>query len=293
MANPASAQTWIDSTLFPFQHQYTELNNGTIHYIDEGEGEVLLFVHGTPTWSFLWRDFVRELSGSYRCIAVDHLGFGLSVANTGMPGTPAEHTKNLAEFMEQLELDSVTLVVHDFGGPIGLGAALQQSERIQRVVLFNSWLWSAADEPEVQRVDKLVNSGLGRFLYLKLNFSPRVLLKKGYHNKRALTKPIHRHYLQPFKHKPNRLWPYALAQALMGASDWYQQQWNQLQKLESKPWLILWGKHDPYFNQTQLERWQNRLPAAEIHQLESGHFVQEEAAPQAIERMRSWLNSTR
>lgn len=285
------APQWLDTNLYSFKHQYFYLPEGKMHYVDEGEGEVLLFVHGTPTWSFLYRDFVKELSQNYRCIAVDNLGFGLSDKPAEYPGRPQDHAKNLSKLIRHLDLRNITLVVHDFGGPIGLGAALEQPGRINRIVIFNTWLWETASNPAVNKINKIANSMLGRFLYLRLNFSPKVLLKKGFTDKKKLTKEIHQHYTKPFPNKDSRQSLLRLAESLYGSSDWYQAQWEKLSDLQDKPWLILWGAKDEFITTDYLKMWTDRLPQAEVKTWDCGHFVQEERAPEAIESIESFLVS--
>ena len=97
---------WLDSTLYPFENKYIQLESGKMHYVDEGEGELILFVHGTPTWSLLYRDYIRELSKNHRCIAMDHIGFGLSDKPSEFEGSPQAHSKNLKEFIEKLVLNN-------------------------------------------------------------------------------------------------------------------------------------------------------------------------------------------
>ena len=166
---------WLDRNLYPFKDRYLDLKHGALHYIDEGAGEVLLFVHGTPAWSFLYRDFIKHFSKKFRCIAIDHLGFGLSHHPKKFNGSVEEHAENLNEFINKLDLREFTLIVHDFGGPIGLAAAIKNHSRIKSVVMFNTWLWETKSNKEALKVDRIVNSWLGRFLYLHLNFSPKFL----------------------------------------------------------------------------------------------------------------------
>lgn len=289
-----AAHGWIDRIEYPFKDHYLQLSNGlNYHYVDQGKGDVLLFVHGTPTWSFLYRNFIKVLSGSCRTIAVDHIGFGLSEKPSTFSGHPRDHAQNLSEFIERKDLSNITLVVHDFGGPIGLGAALQHPKRIKQVVLFNSWLWETQSNEDAQKIDNIVNSFIGRFLYLRMNFSPRILLKKGFSDPGRLPKKIHRHYLNPFPDKTSRLGPYRLAQALVGASDWYQKQWEQLGSLESKPWLIIWGTEDKFLTTEYLNRWTRRLPHAKVYTLKSGHFVPEEQTRAALLAMQNFLKTGR
>lgn len=289
MTTLAQSQNWIDTNLYPFQHNYLSLEAGKMHYVDEGKGTVVLFVHGTPTWSFLYRDFIKELSKNHRCIAIDHLGFGLSEKPDSFAGTPQLHAQNLSEFIKALDLKDITLVVHDFGGPIGLAAGIENHQRIKRIVLFNTWLWETKENKDAQKIDKIVNSGLGRFLYLNINFSPKVLLKKGFADKKNLTKAVHKQYIKPFPTKASRQSLLNIAKALTGSSDWYEEQWNQLDKLQDKEWLILWGTEDTFISMEYLDKWKHRLPKAKVVELECGHFVQEEETEASIAAILSFM----
>jgi haloalkane dehalogenase len=284
-----SNPTWLDTTMYPFESNYINLPAGKMYFVDEGMGEPILFVHGTPTWSFLYRNYIKELSANNRCIAPDHFGFGLSDKPTGFAGTPQAHSENLVHLVDSLGLDNITLIVHDFGGPIGLGFAIRKPEKIKRIVLFNTWLWETASNPEAQKVDKILNGPIGKFLYLNLNFSPKVLLKKAYHNKALLTKSVHRHYKKPFPNRQSRYGLLKIGQSLVGASDWYQEQWEQLDRIADKPFLVLWGMQDSFIKPEYLERWKARLPHAEVHAFDCGHFVQEEAPVESLHLIQAFL----
>lgn len=290
MSSTAFSQSWVDTSLYPFENKFLRLEAGNMHYVDEGKGDVILFVHGTPTWSFLYRDFIKELSKENRCIAIDHLGFGLSDKPDSALGTPEWRAQNLSEFIKKLDLKNITLVVHDFGGPIGLAAGIENSERIKRVVLFNSWLWATDQRKDAQKIEKTVNSGLGKFIYLNMNFSPKVLLKKGFADKKNLPKEVHQQYIKPFPNKSSRIPLLNLAKALVGSSDWYQKQWEQLDALSDKEWLILWGTKDEFITMENLKKWQERLPHAETKEFDCGHFVQEEKTEESIKEIVSFMN---
>mgnify|MGYP000515269386 CR=1 FL=1 len=289
IASNIQAQEWIDKSLYPFDSHFLELENGKLHYIDEGKGEILLFVHGTPTWSFLYRDFIKELSKSHRCIAVDNLGFGLSQRNDDFQGTPEEHAKNLSEFIRRLKLKNITLVVHDFGGPIGLSAALDMPNRINRIILFNSWLWATADDPMAQQIDGLLNSKEGEAYYLEQNYSVQVLLKEAFVDKAKLTEKIHNHYIGPFPNSNSREALLNIGKGFVGSSDWYESKWQELDRLAKKDWLILWGTKDPFLNASYLEKWRSKLPEAQVVELETGHFVQEEKTLEALQVIKKIL----
>lgn len=289
MTQSAFYPSWVDTQLYPFDSKFLSLKAGDMHYVDEGKGKTLLFVHGTPTWSFLYRDFIKELSKDYRCIALDHLGFGLSPKVDSVEATPQWHAQNLVAFIEALDLHDITLVVHDFGGPIGLAAGLKHIDRISKIVLFNTWLWSTKEEKSAQKIDRTINSWLGRFLYLTMNISPKLLLKKGFHDKKYLSQKVHQQYIRPFPDRSSRIPLLHLAQALVGSSDWYQEQWEKLDSLAEKEWLILWGTQDSFITTKYLQRWINRLPNAQVHELNCGHFVQEEKTQDAIQAIKNFL----
>lgn len=253
---------------------------GRMHYVDEGHGEAVLFVHGTPTWSYEYRHLIRALAPTHRCIAPDHLGFGLSDRPAAFGYTPAEHAASLARFVEALGLDRFALVVHDFGGPIGLPLCLDDPERITALCLLNTWMWSLAGDPGLRRRGRLAGSVLGRLLYRVANFSPRVLLPYAYGDRRKLTREIHRQYLAPFPTHAARdrvLW--TLARELLGSSAYYDALWARRTRLLGRPAAIVWGMRDPAFGPRHLARWQALFGAdARVVPLDgAGHWPQEEA----------------
>lgn len=285
----ASGQFQPDSTLYPFASHYFETSHGKMHYLDEGNGPVIVLIHGTPTWSILYRNYVKSLSKNYRCIVPDHIGFGLSDRPLDFSGSPKAHCQNLEALIQHLGLDSFDLVVHDFGGPIGLGYAIAHPEKVKKIVVHNTWLWETAADKSARRVDKLINSWLGRWLYLKFNFSPRVLLKKGFDDPKKLSKNLHQHYLGVFPTPHSRKALLQLAEHLVGSSDWYGSLWSQLHLLEHKQWLFIWGSKDQFLGEEYLNRWENRLPKAQVERLPVGHFVQEEASTESLQIIRDFL----
>lgn len=282
---------WVDTAAYPFAPREASLRAGRVHYVDEGRGEPILFVHGTPTWSFEYRHLLRALSATHRCVAPDHLGFGLSERPADFPYTPEAHAQTLAEFVDHLGLDGFTLVVHDYGGPIGLPLALDRPSRVRRVVLINTWMWPFDDDPEMQKRARLVQGGFGRFLYRRLNASLRLIAPSAWGDRKKLTPAIHRQYLAPFPTADSRglvLWP--LARALLGSRDFYDGLWRRRERLAELPVLIAWGLRDSAFRPRFLERWREVLPHARVVTLEeAGHWPHEEAPEAVIEAMRDFL----
>ena len=131
---------------FPFEARYIRVADDVrMHYVDEGprDASPLLFIHGNPTWSYLWRQPIEALSGSgRRCVAFDHMGFGRSDKPPHLfRYTLQTHVNNAVALIDGLDLRDVTLVAHDWGGPIGLGAMLERSDRLSGAVLVNTWAW--------------------------------------------------------------------------------------------------------------------------------------------------------
>lgn len=282
---------WLDRSMYPFAPHYLDLPMGRMHYVDEGQGAPVLMVHGTPTWSFLYRHLIQGLSQQYRCIAPDHLGFGLSDKPAGWTYRPADHARNLYTLIEHLGLRDITLVVHDFGGPIGLSYAIEHSENVRALVLFNTWMWSLTGDPSAERVNSFVRSFIGKFLYTRMNFSARMLIRAFWGDKSKLTRAIHRHYIKVFQTPQDRQSTWVLARELLGSSGWYDQLWHQRDRIKDKPALILWGMRDPAFKQPDLARWRTVLPFAKtVTFAEAGHFVQEEEAANFIPILKPFLD---
>jgi pimeloyl-ACP methyl ester carboxylesterase len=289
--DPSLSPEWLDRSAYPFESRWTELPGGDrMHYVDEGAGDVLLFVHGTPTWSFEWRKLIRALAPAVRCIAPDHLGFGLSDRPMAAPYTPEWHAENLAAFVERLGLEAFTLVVHDFGGPIGLPLALDGSGRVKRLVVLNTFMWGLSGDPGIARAARLLGGGIGRFLYRHANLSLRVITPSAFADRKKLTPEIHRQYLEPFSDPASRvqvLWP--LAHALLASEDHYEELWARRAMLCELPALLVWGMKDPAFGPSYLQRWKETLPAAEVVELPDGHWPQEEAPEEVIAAFRRFL----
>jgi haloalkane dehalogenase len=180
--------TWVDRDAYPFCSRWLELPEGKLHYVDEGDGEPLLFVHGTPTWSFEYRHLIRALRGGHRCIAVDHLGFGLSDRPAAAEYTPERARRAAARVRGQ----AGPAAVHAGGARLRrsdrAAARARRPGRVARLVVLNSWMWSFADDPEMMKRARMASGALGRFLYRRLNASLRLIAPSAYGDRRKLTK---------------------------------------------------------------------------------------------------------
>ena len=280
---------WLDREAYPFTSHYFDIEGNRLHYVDEGEGRPIVLVHGTATWSFVYRNLIKDLSPHYRCVSVDHLGYGLSGKPLGAPYGPQDHAQRLQALIEHLDLRDITLVVHDFGGPIGLSYALDHPENIHSLAIFNTWMWSLRNEPLVQAASLSSRGLLGRLFIQKLNLELHGLFKVAFGDLSKLTPEIHRHYLDPVPTPEDREAMRVLAEALIGSSDWYDELWSQRERIQDIPALLMWGMKDPIFRPRHLERWQGVFSRVETVRFPGvGHFVQEEVDGLG-ERVLGWL----
>tara|TARA_Y100001980_G_C14556872_1_gene351991 strand:+ start:71437 stop:72294 length:858 start_codon:yes stop_codon:yes gene_type:complete len=278
---------WLDKTEYPFTPHYYRINGYDLHYVDEGEGPVLLYVHGTPSWSFDFRNVIKPLSNHFRCIAIDHMGFGLSDKPESYDYTTLNHSKTLEKFILDKGLESITLVVHDFGGPIGLNFAINYPDRIKQIVVLNSWLWSAEHESDFKKMSKVLKNPLLPFLYRKLNFSARFILPKVYNQKPS--KKTLKHYTRPFPSSMEREGMVAFTKSLLNDQGWFQELWEKKKPIENKKTLLIWGIKDSLIGPKYLRKFEEGFPNSSTLSLaDVGHFPQEEAAEQVAEEILAW-----
>ena len=294
MISGTAVPAWLDRTAYPFTPRWADLPSGRMHYVDEGRGETLLFVHGTPTWSFEFRHLIGPLSQHYRCVAPDHLGFGLSDRPATAVYTPEAHAARLEAFVAHLGLDRVTLVVHDFGGPIGLPLALADTSRVTRLVLFNTWMWPLDEDPDMVRKGKLAGGWIGRLLYNYANASLRLIMPSAYGDRTKLTPAIHRHYLEVFSDGEARVRVlHALARALLESRAYYADLYARIDRLRTLPALVVWGMKDTAFLPAQLARWEQHLPHADVRRLPAaGHWPHEEAPDEVLLAVEQFLEQS-
>ncbi len=283
------ANHWLDKSEYPFTSNYFEINGQKLHYIDEGKGETVLFVHGTPSWSFDYRNIIKKLKENFRCIAIDHIGFGLSDKPEHYNYSTQNHSKTLEKFVLEKNLENITLVVHDFGGAIGLNFAMQYPGKIKRLVIFNSWLWSSKTDPDFIKLSKILKSPLLPFLYRYLNFSAKFILPKSFGDSK-MSKQLLKQYTKPFADKTQRNGALAFAKSLLNDQDWFDELWSKRQAISNRPTLFIWGMKDPVIKPHNLEKFQSGFANSTTVKLEtSGHFPHEEHADTVTKEMLDFL----
>ena len=278
MNSKTNTDNWIDRDEYPFQSHRLNLEMGTMHYLDEGEGEPVVMVHGNPTWSFLYRHLINQLTPACRCMAMDHIGFGLSDKPADWTYLPAAHARNLETLIKTLELQDITLIVQDWGGPIGLSYAVNYPENVKRLIILNTWMWPVDDDWYYRAFSRFMGGGVGRFLIRRFNFFARTIMRQAFGDKSQLTKPVHRHYLKPLENRDERKGCWMFPDQIIGSTEWLNELWVRRDLLTDKQVLIAWGMKDIAFREKELNRWIELFPDAQIHRLEGvGHYVQEEA----------------
>jgi haloalkane dehalogenase len=273
---------------FPFAPRYLEQDGLRMHYLDEGEGDPVLCLHGEPTWSFLYRRMIPVLAAVARVVAPDYFGFGRSDKPTAAEWyTFDRHSASIRRLVEELDLRRMTVVVQDWGGPIGLRLAVEQPERVERLVILNTGVGGGRPPSETWlRFREVVRAAGG-------DFQPGRLIRTA--AVRGLADDAVAAYDAPFPapeskagvlafpeqvptepEHPNTAPLMAIREAL---ASW------------EKPVLVLFGDSDPIFRPEVAEAIAERIPGALPSELveNAGHFVQEDAGEEVAARIVEFL----
>lgn len=278
----------VNKGLYPFEHRFLELGNGIdMHYVDEGNGENLLMLHGNPSWSFLYRKLILRLRDTFRCIAPDYPGFGLTEAPSGYQFTPREHSENIEKFIDELGIEDLTLVVQDWGGPVGLGLAGRRPELVKRVIAGNTFAWPLAGERRFEVFSWIMGGPIGRAMAYSFNGVARFFFMEGLI--RRPEKEVMRMYLAPFKDRKNRRQTSISPRLLIKAADYLHEVEAGLDRIEDRPALLTWGTKDFAFRDAERQRFERIFPNHETILLEASHFWQEDAADEASEAISQWM----
>lgn len=281
--------SWVDEELYPFADRWLRASATDVHYVDEGEGTPILMVHGNPTWSFLYRDIIRELRDDFRCVAIDLPGFGLTKPTRSYGFHAAEHARVLAAFIARLDLRDYILMGQDWGGPIGLAAAGRDPERVAGLVLGNTWAWSMRSSPPAYVWAHAIGGIPGRYVVEHLNAFVRVAMRLGAARNRPRGR-VMEHYERPFPTAASRRPTWMFAREVTGAATFLEEEAHAtLRVLSDRPALLPWGDRDPVFSSSDRDRMAAELPRAQVHPLRgAGHFIQEDAPGEIAAAVRAW-----
>jgi pimeloyl-ACP methyl ester carboxylesterase len=296
----AAASVRVSRDLYPFEGKALDLGGLRYHYLDEGGGDPVVMVHGNPSWSFYYRKLVQDLRGEYRTIVPDHIGCGLS----DKPGddrysyTLRRRVADLTALLESLALDrKITLVLHDWGGMIGMAYAAANPGRIGRVVLFNTAAFHLPAGKKVPlALSFLRDSKLGAFMVRGFNGMSRGTSLIGC-KRNPMSKALRDAYAAPYDTWDNRIATLRFVQDIpIQPDDPSYDDVTAVQKalplFREIPTLICWGEKDFVFDREVLDVWRATWPKAEVLPLpDCGHYVLEDAADEILPRVRRFLRA--
>lgn len=281
---------------YPFQENHLTLKNGfKINYVDQGDKKNFptVFLHGNPTWSFFYRKLILSLNHKYRCIAPDHLGCGLSDKPTAYEFNYdlEGHSNNLRELIHYLGFRKFNLVVHDWGGAIGLSAFRDEFERINKLVLLNTAAFSSKDVPKRIRFCRIPIIG-EVFVRLFNGFAwPATWMA----TKKGISNVVKTGFLYPYKDWKSRVavWKFVRDIPLEKnhpTKQFLLQTEKSFTQLSNTPVLACWGMKDFCFHSGFLEEWKKRLPHLEPYPLnDAGHYLLEDDFDNCMGKITSFL----
>ena len=277
---------WVPDDLYPFEDRWAEIDGHAVHYVDEGAGPPLLLLNGNPSWSFGWRDVIRGLRGTFRCIAPDYPGFGLSRAADGYDYRPRSHSEVVEALVDRLGLTEVVVFGYAWGGPIGLGFAGRRPELVGALVIANTWAWP--DERLRARLfGALMGGPLSAVLVERLNVMLRLYLPASL-RRGGLSNTERAAYEGPFRdgrRSAMRVFP----NEIVRGRPYLREVEAGLSRITNKPAIILWPDGDPGFGDPELARWQSLFPRARTVVLpRTGQFIDEDAPEDIIAALEGW-----
>ena len=298
----------VSAELYPFEDHYLDRGGLRYHFVDEdarpegdpgsGGGEPVLMVHGNPTWSFYYRELIKSLRGRHRVVAPDHIGCGRSdkPSDDRYAYTMQSRVDDLTALVERLDLRDLTLVVHDWGGAIGMAWAVQNPDRVARLVVLNTAAFHLPDGKGFPGSLALARTPLlGDLLVRGANAFVRGANRLCV-TRRPMPRDVAQGYLAPYRSWRDRVAVHRFVQdiPLREADPAYQlisETAAGLQRLADKPMLIGWGMKDFVFDHHFLEEWERRFPQASVHRFEDcGHYVLEDATEELVELVDRFLH---
>ena len=279
---------------YPYESKFFDQNGIQQHYVDEGQGEPILMVHGNPTWSFYYRHLLAEFRETHRVIAVDHVGCGLSDKPQKYRYRLHQHVDNLKRIVNHLKLEDTTLVVHDWGGPIGLGMYIHLVHRFKKIVLLNTGAFIPKSIPFGLQLARWPL--IGKIGVRGLNLFCKKALQTAVADPGCLSDITKQGLLAPYNNWKNRvaIHQFVLDIPLKESHPSYgflKLVQDGLVKLEEVKVKMIWGMQDWVFTGNVLKEMEKRIPHASVHRIENaGHYVLEEARDEVIDQIGSFLN---
>ena len=287
----------IAKHLYPFDSHFVELGDLRLHYVDEGSGEVVVAVHGNPTWSLYYRELIKDLRSDHRVIVPDHMGCGLSDRpdDSRYSYTLESRIADFETLMGRLDLDQVNLVVHDWGGAIGCAWAGRNPERVKRLVILNTGAFHLPATKALPWQLWLVrNTPLGSGLVRGLNGFARGATRFGC-TRRPMPKEVRDAFCAPYDSWENRRAVLRFVEDIPlrpgdRGYDLVTEIAENLPRLAGKPVMICWGDKDFVFDRHFLAEWVRIFPDAELHRFpDGGHYILEDYADEIVPLVREFF----
>jgi haloalkane dehalogenase len=283
----------VDTSEYPFADHWLPYREGCIHYVDEGSGPTILLLHGNPTWSYVYRDVIKELRGECRLVVLDYPGFGMSKAPDNYAFTPQEQSDAVAFLIDHLKLKDFVMVVQDWGGPIGMNYAVRNRANLRGLVVMNTWAWPASI---LQVLFSLVMGGwpIGYWLQTRRNYFAKSMLPDGIYHSEKVTETLRKAYTDPFPTPKSRIPTWVFPRHIRKSRRWLAGIESQLPNLSDLPAQILWGtQDDPGFPLSEMARWQGYLKMNETETLDdASHSVQEDRPDRVVAAIQNVLKRT-
>lgn len=278
-------------TEYPFSPHFFQVKKEKLHYVDEGDGEAIVMLHGNPTWSFFYRNLAKHFKKNYRVIVPDHIGCGLSSKPQDYEYTLKNHIENTIALIKELNLKDITLVVHDWGGAIGMGVATAHPELIKKMVVMNTAAFRSLEIP--MRINILRNP-VGEWFIRTFNgfagpATTMAVTKK-------LSPLVKKGFVLPYDNFESRI---ATAKFVRDIPmDEVHPTYQTLAGIEDKlknlkvPVLLLWGEKDFCFTMNFQRRWLDFFPNAKVKTYpDAGHYLVEDKTQEVISEIETFLKN--
>ncbi len=275
----------VSKELYPFESHYMDIDGHRYHYIEEGEGDPVVMVHGNPSWSFYYRELVKKLSADYHCLVPDHIGMGYSdkPEDDAYSYTLPQRVKDFEAFLEGKGVSkNITLIVHDWGGVIGMSYARRHPEAIKKLVILNTTAFHLPETKSFPLMLKLTRTMLGAFVVRAFNGFNAGSTRIGVTRKK-MSRELSMAYRAPYNSWKNRIGTLRFVQDIPlkkgdPGYDYVVDLQDHLHLFQDTPVLIAWGLKDIVFDEHFLNKWIEYLPQADVHRFEDcGHYVLEDA----------------
>lgn len=281
---------WLDEQLYPFQSHFVEIGGNRIHYIAEGAGPILLFVHPGVGWSFTYRDVIKELRDHFRCVALDLPGFGLSTAGPDYQHTLTGDSLLIERFIQALDLRDIALFGQDITGSVGLGVVARRPEWFRAVIVGPGFAWPLDEYPRIALMVRLIGTPVARLLGITTNFFLEYYLRNVTKKSRQrLSAQEKLAYRRPMAEHRVRRYPHDLFASAVRSHDYLVDLEDRLRSRDELPALLIFGETDGLVKMGWLKRFERIFPRhRSVVLVGAHHFPQEYDAAGVAAAIRHW-----